>query len=326
MTTDCATSIAENPVKSQGALKRLVLAALVSLYAATRRAGRVFERTVSAFDQIFRYLNGVHLLILERIAEPRVQSLRLTTITAGEVSFRMALLTPGLIEDLLIRDGAWEPHLMELMSVLMPAEGVFIDVGANIGCHSLHIASRYPGVRCHGFEPHPEIFRQLTRNAQLSSLENLTLHRFALGRTSKQGSFYAQDMGSYNRGLSSAAQQEDLHGNFQETVIRFEPLDDVLSDEDRAAVRLIKIDTQGGERDVLLGAAEVIEKACPTIIFEFESRYHADPEQEMREIMALLPRHEIFYLKADSTELRTFDAAEVRDRRFEADLVCLPLQ
>jgi len=237
----------------------------------------------------------------------------------------MALATPGLIEDHIIRDACWEPQLMELMAVLMRADSVFVDVGANIGFHSLHIASRNPGARCHAFEPHPDIFRQLTRNAHLSGLKNMTLHHYALAEAHRDGVFYLQDATAYNRGLSSSMQQSDLKDKWRATPMRFEALDDVLSQTDRSAVSLIKIDTQGSERDVLAGAQRVLADARPAILFEFESRYHADPVGEIRAILALLENYEIFCLKPDLPEMRRFDADEVKDSRFIGDLVCLPL-
>jgi FkbM family methyltransferase len=283
------------------------------------------RQLLAGADKLFRYARGIHLLVLEKIADPPVETLRLMTFGTGDTSFKMALVTPGLLEDHIIRDRCWEPHLMELMSVLLPPNGVFIDAGANIGWHSLHLAARYPGARCHLFEPHPEIFRQLARNTRLSSFKNLTLNQYALGDTSGQGLFYLQESSGYNRGLSSAALHADLKDNCRAAVVRFEPLDDVLSEADRQAVSLIKIDTQGCEHDVLAGARRTIAEARPAVILEFESRYHVDPEREIGEILALLPNYEIFSVNLGRPELRRFDVKAVRDSRFEADVVCLPI-
>jgi FkbM family methyltransferase len=167
--------------------------------------------------------------------------------------------------------------------------------------------------------------RQLARNARLSSLKNLTLNRYALGSSSREGVFYLQDATSYNRGLSSGTLNSDLHHHSRAAAVRFEPLDQVLIAADRQAPSLIKIDTQGSERDVLAGARQTIAEARPAIILEFESRYHVDPAREISEILALLPNYEIFCLKVGCRELRRFDIAAVKEYRFEADLVCLPI-
>ena len=44
-----------------------------------------------------------------------------------------------------------------------------------------------------------------------------------------------------------------------------------------------------------------------------------------RNLSALLPDYEIFYLKLGTAELRRFDVEAVNDSRFEADLVCMPI-
>jgi len=282
------------------------------------------RRLIDSALRLGFYVRGVHLLVREKLAEPPPAGLRLVTLAAGDARFKMALATPGLIEDQIARDGCWEPQLMELMALLMRPNGVFVDIGANIGFHSLHIAARNPGARCHAFEPHPEIFRQLTRNVHLSALKNVTLHEYALAEAQREGTFYLQDASAYNRGLSSSFQQSDLKDKWKESRMRFERLDDVLSGSDRSDVSLIKIDTQGSERQVLAGAQRTIADACPGVLFEFESRYHSDPVQEITDILALLPKYEIFCLKPNLADLRRFNVDDVKDVRFEGDLVCLP--
>jgi FkbM family methyltransferase len=312
-----------SPAPPAGA-KQLVLSILVAAYGGGRGLKRACGRVLAQATEVCHYVRGVHLLVLEKIAVPRVETLRLVTLPAGGAVVKMALVTPGLIEDHIIRGVCWEPHLTEVMGNLMRPDGVFIDVGANIGWHSLHMAARYPGARCHAFEPHPEIFRQLARNTRLSAFQHLTLHQYALGRTSRQDVFYMQDASDYNRGLSSAAPHADMKNKGQEALIRFEPLDNVLSEPDRCAVSLIKIDTQGHEQAVLAGARRTISEARPAIVFEFESRYHSYPKREILEILSLLPNYDVFCVKPGSVEMRKLHVDDVLDSRFEADLVCMP--
>jgi FkbM family methyltransferase len=317
--------IAQSPAIPQGRAKRLALLALMGAYRWCRHLTLVWRRVLASAKGLIYYARGVHLLVLEKTGDPPVESLRLVTLAAGGATFKMALATPGLIEDHIIREACWEPQVMELMAMLMRPNSVFVDIGANIGFHSLHIAARNPDARCHAFEPHPEIFRQLTRNTRLSALKNITLHHYALAETHREGVFYLQDASAYNRGLSSSIPQSDLKNGWQEAPMRFEPLDEVLSELDRGAVSLIKIDTQGSEREVLAGAQLTVSEARPAILFEFESRYHADPGREIHDILSLLPKYEIFCLKPSITEMRRFNVDEVKDGRFEGDLVCLPL-
>lgn len=310
--------------RPQGWAKRLILSLLIGVYSTVRKLARGSHDLFGAVLTVCRRVRGVHLLVMERIAPPPVRSVRLVELPAGSSTFKMALVTPGLIEDHLLRKGCWEPHLTEIMCALMSPKGVFVDIGANIGCHALHLAARYPESRCHAFEPHPEIFRQLTRNARLSSIQNLKASQCAIGRVSREGVFYAQGCRSYNRGLSSSTLQSDLKNDWEKTAVLYARLDEALCQADRRSVSLIKIDTQGSERDALAGAQLTIAEARPAVILEFESRYHADPQREAREILALLPGYDVFCLKPGSRELQQFHVEDVKNPRFEADLVCLP--
>lgn len=91
--------------------------------------------------------------------EQRVVELK---TTAQE--FKMNLLLPGYVEDNLVAHGSWEPYLISELSARMGNGGVFLDVGANIGYHSLYIASSTPAAVCISFEPHPKIFDQFVNN------------------------------------------------------------------------------------------------------------------------------------------------------------------
>jgi FkbM family methyltransferase len=54
----------------------------------------------------------------------------------------------------------------------IPAEGVFFDVGANIGNHSIYWAKR-GGRTIYAFEPIQSIFSILSRNVELNSLQQV---------------------------------------------------------------------------------------------------------------------------------------------------------
>src|SRR5687767_3303147 len=50
----------------------------------------------------------------------------------------------------------------------MPREGVFLDVGANIGLFSTYIAKLLPKTRCYAFEPSPLLAECIRRTAKQS--------------------------------------------------------------------------------------------------------------------------------------------------------------
>lgn len=248
---------------------------------------------------------------------------------AGGASFQMLLLRPGHLEDMLVKNGCWEPHLLLLMRQFMRPDGLFVDVGANIGYHSLAVAAAFPGARCLAFEPNPVVFRQLARNKELNPhLAHLAVHELAIGEACGEVGFVAQEEGAYNRGLSGCRENFDLAGEPVRRIrVPVSTLDAFLEDADKDRVAVIKIDTQGGERGVLKGAAETIRRSRPAVLFEFEAPYHPDgPEGEFAAICRLLPGHDVFLVRNDdSGGFRRFEPWEVRGRdRFEGDFICLP--
>src|SRR5947207_10522803 len=83
--------------------KRLVLGTVIAAYRGGRGVTLGFCRLLLRVVNLYRYVRGVHLLALEKIADPPVETLRLLNLPAGGATFKMALVTPGLIEDHIVR-------------------------------------------------------------------------------------------------------------------------------------------------------------------------------------------------------------------------------
>ncbi|WP_179892484.1 FkbM family methyltransferase [Streptomyces sp. rh34] len=63
--------------------------------------------------------------------------------------------------------------------VTLAREPVVLDVGANIGLFTIFAAQKWPGARIFSFEPVPDVFDVLRKNA--GHLPGVTLHNTALG-------------------------------------------------------------------------------------------------------------------------------------------------
>lgn len=133
-------------------------------------------------------------------------------------------------------------------------EATVIDIGANIGNHSLYFSNHFK--RVVSFEPHPRIFKVLSLNAEL--VDNMTCHN--VGLSDKEGSALlsgpANNFGRSTIGESRDARSVDIKLVKLDTFCEFEN------------VKLMKIDVEGHEYKVLLGAKEVIREHKPIILFE----------------------------------------------------------
>ena len=135
-------------------------------------------------------------------------------------------------------------------------ESVCIDIGANIGNHSLYFSDYYRKV--YSFEPSEKIFNVLSLNSKL--VNNIQCFNFGCSNEDKTALLYSI---STNRG-GSYISSEEKEGETEK--IEVKPLDAAL--QDIGNIGLIKIDVEGHEYEVLEGAKKTIKDNMPIILFE----------------------------------------------------------
>lgn len=151
----------------------------------------------------------------------------------------------------------YELDVLEEIAGLGVDGGDFVDVGANIGNHSLFF-SIILGRQVVAFEPAEEAFSQLVQNVQLNrSEESVSCHRVAVGAKSARG-----NMNIVSGNLGASTFSPDAEGRVQ-----LETLDSVLYEKNRR-IALIKIDVEGLEVDVLQGAVRILSRDMPLLIVE----------------------------------------------------------
>lgn len=175
----------------------------------------------------------------------------------------------------LIEYGEWtEAELALLAHFVGPGDDV-IDAGANVGAHTLALASCAAGRdggrsgEVFAYEPQPEIFQLLAANCVLNEVVNVRLYNEGCGP--RRGEIeigepdYAASLnfgGLSLRGLAS-------HASARRRRVQVRPLDETY---DGARLRLIKIDVEGMEADVLAGAARIVARFRPTLYVENDVR------------------------------------------------------
>lgn len=124
-----------------------------------------------------------------------------------------------------------------------PADGVVIDLGANVGIFSVYAATRLvPRGRVVAVEPDPDCFRVLQQNAHQDSVRNVSTIQAALA--ARQG------FAEFSRGSDSlgGSLYEEAPGN-DSFAVRTVTLESLLCDIDRVA--LLKANMEGGEYDLM---------------------------------------------------------------------------
>lgn len=163
-------------------------------------------------------------------------------------------------------DRHFEPQILEFIRARLSAADVFIDIGANIGQHSLYAS--YLCGHVYSFEPIKRLYDQFNKSIFKNDILNITAYNYALGNEKKEVPIYSNES---NMGGSSILAGGDK--NFLQNVKIFR-LDDVYEKMGIVRTDMIKIDVEGYELEVLLGARNFIKKYQPKILMEFSPYFY----------------------------------------------------
>jgi FkbM family methyltransferase len=178
---------------------------------------------------------------------------------------------------LLERAGYWSAHRSVLpmgvdpiwdMQRLAARHGFAVrrvfDIGAHVGLMSQEFLAGFPEAQVHAFEPHPNSFACL---AQVKS-ERLNVHKLALSDAPGEGRFFVYadvvdpddaTPGSMNNSLVEQRQFGLIGGQYSRSItVEKATVDLVCEQQGIEALELIKIDTEGHEREVLAGATQTL--------------------------------------------------------------------
>lgn len=156
----------------------------------------------------------------------------------------------------------YELEMLRDMAARLQPGDLVLDVGANIGNHTLYLAS-VTGCRVHAFEPNGHLCEALAQSVELNGQsDRITIHQAGVAAVKGFARFAHLDPA--NLGAQSL---EQVQGG-AESGIKLVVLDDM---EWSAAIRLIKIDVEGMESDVLKGAQQLILRDKPVLYVESQT-------------------------------------------------------
>ncbi len=154
--------------------------------------------------------------------------------------------------------GEWSEGEVSLWRQFLAPGMNVVDVGANIGAFTLPLARIVHPGRVYSFEPHPDLYQMLIRNIELNSLKNVDTYSIALGENHGASKMQSIDLsGPSNLGLMSVGEGD--------CDVIIGTLDDVLG---ATQIHFMKMDVEGMEREVLLGARRNVELNRPILYVE----------------------------------------------------------
>jgi FkbM family methyltransferase len=166
--------------------------------------------------------------------------------------------------------GYFELETVKALDRLIKNGDTIIDIGANIGAHTLHMAQKVSsnGI-VYAIEPTDFAFSKLTQNIanNPSITEQVNLRQILLV---EDGNNKTEEIYS-SWPLNRVKERHEVHCGIKKSIIEAQKqrLDDFVSLEKINRVDLIKLDVDGNELDVLAGGMELIKRFSPTFVMEF---------------------------------------------------------
>ena len=204
---------------------------------------------------------------------------------------RVTVFCNDHVGDKIASQGLYEKENLELLLRLLRSipQPVVLDIGANIGNHTLAFATVASQV--HAFEPIPRIHALLRQNVEQNQLANVALHAVAISDSEGEATIHMVTDGNY--GASSFDQRS---GVSEAVTVSRRRGDALLAELGVDKVDFIKIDVEAHEVYVLRGLMATLENQRPFITMEWNDPLTIERLNGSAELQFLMENYRVLVL------------------------------
>lgn len=169
--------------------------------------------------------------------------------------------------------GEWSETEVDLFRALLPPNGVCVEVGSNIGMHTIPLSTICHEGWVFGYEPQRPIFHILCANIALNNRLNVVARNAAVGDRDGQVRVHTGDYdAAWNYGAFSIEsgfnRESAFRGRVSDDWVDILRLDSDRRLREAPRLDLLKIDAEGYDAKVVEGARELIARHSPDIFIE----------------------------------------------------------
>lgn len=190
--------------------------------------------------------------------------------------------------------GDYEPEEKKVFSVLVKKGNTVLDIGANVGLHSLYFSELVGREgRVFSFEPVQQNYDQIVRNMKLNGITNIIPIHKGLSDVSTKINIAAPS-NSNNPGAFNLFDTKEPTETVEVITGDF-----FIESENIKQVDFIKMDIEGYEYFAIKGLAKTLATFKSTVVFEFDSNYHAKTgagEEDIFELFLKL-NYRLYYIE-----------------------------
>jgi FkbM family methyltransferase len=167
-------------------------------------------------------------------------------------------------------------------------KSVFIDIGANNGIATLILAKQNPNSVIYSFEPDPKLFNILVKNVELNELQNIKLSNKGVSNETKLHNLYLHP--HFSGGNTTCTTSDDLKLFFGQdiNVVQIECIsfDDIIKNNNIENVKLLKIDCEGAEYEILYNSKLFKNGYVANMVGEFHNLgYNTQSKNDIEELV-----------------------------------------
>lgn len=166
----------------------------------------------------------------------------------------------------------WEIELLEDIATRGPRGGVYLDIGANVGNHSIYFA-KFLADYVVAVEPNPQVVPVLQRNLRANNIRNCRVVANAVGERTGVGRMVPSGDDREDHGTKRVrAENSGTIADADPSRVPISTLDrtmaEVESELTGRSVTLCKIDVEGMELEALQGAQTLLKEHRPQLVVE----------------------------------------------------------
>jgi len=215
------------------------------------------------------------------------KKIRTVIATIDGITYELDL--DELMDSLIYFEGSFEPYTTGAINKLCKEGMTVIDIGANIGCHTLLFAKLVgPRGKVIAFEPMSWAFSKLIRNIELNNFDNIILEKTALSNENNKNQEVNFSCSWPISGIVDFKRYLAHQAHIMKDVVDFITLDDYVSKKGISKIDLIKLDVDGYEFKVIRGALETLKLYNPIIIMELAVYTLKEMGDKVTDLVSLL--------------------------------------
>jgi FkbM family methyltransferase len=222
----------------------------------------------------------------------------ITAHVFGNLYIKLTDDTPAVAgASLICENGKWHPHGQDTLEwtwnrlTALGGSCTVVDGGANAGAYAIVMACHPAVKRVYAYEPAPAVFDALKRNLELNNAGGKVVAvQAALVATAAPCNFLLAENAAYSH-TGTKMLRGHGHGKcpplkYTTLTVDGTTLDTLVAQESK--IDFIKLDLEGGELQAFKGAAQLLLRDHPVLLYEYQKENTAQHDYLPEEIEKLL--------------------------------------